>query len=725
MYERPVHTAKSTTILVRLGLIFAFLALIGRLYQLQILQGQTYQTQADGNRFRRIDLPAPRGVIYDRNGEILARNRPSFAIAVVPEELPIDDIETEVDERLLAVQNLLVALGADQDPDVALGVAEAMFKLLGRADFTETARRAGVSLSFRVVELPQVEEGPEGQTIRNVPTIIPDLSQPLPLEGLTALVYRAVELKTQGSSFEPVPILDLVDRERAFRVAEETYRLYGLQVLQEPVREYTYGELVSHVLGFMGPIPAVAAADYEARGYRDPNERVGLNGLEYTYQEELRGRPGYKFIEVDILGREMRTVGQVVEPTPGLNLRLSLDIGLQQVMYEALSQAAAKVDAPNAVAIAMNPKTGAILGLVSLPSFDNNIFSEGIGEEYRALEQDERKPLINYAIGGLYPPGSTFKLVSATAALAEGVITPRTIIADNGPIYLPNRFFPDDLTQAQKFVSWNHKLGINHGPLNVVQAIGLSNDIFFYIIGGGFPDALQGLGNERMAKWMELFGFGDQTGIDLPGEVAAFIPDDQWKRINLAESWVTGDSYNMAIGQGYVLGTPLQVLVATSAVANGGYIVKPQLVQQMVDAEGGLQWQYEPVVRRELPVDKSLLRYVQQGMWAAVNEPWGTAPNSQVSGVTVAGKTGTAEFCEYDPEIEDCTGRDAEGNLPFHAWFTAYAPYEDPEIAVVVFVYDGGEGSTIAAPVAQKILDYYFNGPPPETPDSQQVVNAE
>ncbi|RME56714.1 MAG: hypothetical protein D6790_14310, partial [Caldilineae bacterium] len=617
MYERPVHTAKSTTILVRLGLIFAFLALIGRLYQLQILQGQTYQTQADGNRFRRIDLPAPRGVIYDRNGEILARNRPSFAIAVVPEELPIDDIETEVDERLLAVQNLLLALGADQDPDVALGVAEAMFKLLGRADFTETARRAGVSLSFRVVELPQVEEGPEGQTIRNVPTIIPDLSQPLPLEGLTALVYRAVELKTQGSSFEPVPILDLVDRERAFRVAEETYRLYGLQVLQEPVREYTYGELVSHVLGFMGPIPAVAAADYEARGYRDPNERVGLNGLEYTYQEELRGRPGYKFIEVDILGREMRTVGQVVEPTPGLNLRLSLDIGLQQVMYEALSQAAAKVDAPNAVAIAMNPKTGAILGLVSLPSFDNNIFSEGIGEEYRALEQDERKPLINYAIGGLYPPGSTFKLVSATAALAEGVITPRTIIADNGPIYLPNRFFPDDLTQAQKFVSWNHKLGINHGPLNVVQAIGLSNDIFFYIIGGGFPDALQGLGNERMAKWMELFGFGDQTGIDLPGEVAAFIPDDQWKRINLAESWVTGDSYNMAIGQGYVLGTPLQVLVATSAVANGGYIVKPQLVQQMVDAEGGLQWQYEPVVRRELPVDKSLLRYVQQGMWAA------------------------------------------------------------------------------------------------------------
>lgn len=725
MFERPERTTTSATVFVRIGLVLAFLGLIGRLYQLQIVRGEVFQVQADANRFRLIEMPAPRGVIYDRNGAILARNRPSFAIAVVPERLPVDDIETDADERLLAVQRLLLALDADRDPEVALGIAEAMFKLLGRADFTETARRAGVPLSFRVVELPVVEDGPDGQTITNVPTIIPDLSQPLPLEGLTALVYRAVELKTQGSSFEPIPILDLVDRERAFRVAEETFQLYGLQVLQEPVREYTYGELVSHVLGFMGPIPAVAVADYEARGYTDPNERVGLNGLEYTYQDELRGKPGHKFIEVDILGREMRTIGQVVEPVPGLNLRLSLDIGLQEVMYEALARQAEAVDAPNAVAIAMNPKTGAILGMVSLPSFDNNIFSEGIGEEYRALEQDDRKPLINYAIGGLYPPGSTFKLISATAGLAEGVIGPRTIIADNGPIYLPNRFFPDDPEQAQKFVSWNHKLGINHGPLNVVQALGLSNDIYFYIVGGGFPDALQGLGNERLAKWMELFGYGELTGIDLPGEVTSFIPDDQWKRINLAESWVTGDSYNMAIGQGYVLGTPLQVLVATSAVANGGYIVKPQFVQQMVDAEGGLQWQYEPVIRRELPVDKSYLRYVQQGMWAAVNEPWGTAPNSQVPGVTVAGKTGTAEFCEYDPEIEDCAGRDKDGNLPFHAWYTAYAPYEDPEIAVVVFIYDGGEGSTTAVPVAQEILNYYFNGPQSPTPEDQQAIKTE
>ncbi len=279
------------------------------------------------------------------------------------------------------------------------------------------------------------------------------------------------------------------------------------------------------------------------------------------------------------------------------------------------------------------------------------------------------------------------------------------------------------LTQAQKFVSWNHKLGIYHGNISIVQALALSNDIYFYWIGGGFPNALEGLGNERLAKWMGLFGYGDRTGIDLPGEVTSILPDDQWKRITWAESWTTGDSYNMSIGQGYVLGTPLQVLVSTAAVANGGYIMKPQLVQEMIDAEGGLQWEFTPQVVRELPISKSLLRYVQQGMWAAVNEPYGTAPNSRVPGVAVAGKTGTAEFCQWDPEIEDCAFRDKDDNLPFHAWYVAYAPFENPEIAVVVFVYNGGEGSSIAAPVAQQILDYYFNGPPPAEEELQTATS--
>ena len=662
---------------------------------------------------REIDIYAPRGVIYDRYGEILARNRPSFVISVIPADLPSNDLTTAADERLIALERLLAALGADTDPEMAIRIAEVMFLHLGREDFKATVESAGITLSFRLVNLETLQKDEEGREILvEEPTLIPDLSEPLPARGLLALLERAVALGSQGSSYKPISVLDLVDREQAFGVAEQTYQLRGVHVLQKPVREYPFRELAGHVLGFLGPIPKLAADNYEARGYEDPNESVGLNGLEYTYQDALRGQPGRKLIEVDIRGRENRTVSTEREPEPGLNLNLSLDIRLQEVMHNALARELERTGAPHGVALAMDPRDGAMLGLVSLPSYDNNIFSEGLGEEYKALEveDDTRRPLYNYAIGGLYPPGSTFKLVTASAALAEQVVDPYTILVDRGPIYLPNFFFPDDPTQAQEFVSWNHKLNILHGPMTIVEGIGLSNDIFFYYLGGGYPNFMVGLGSERLAKWMRLYGYGEKTGIDLPGEVAAIVPDEQWKRLTKAESWTTGDSYNMAIGQGDVLGTPMQVLVSTAVVANGGYVVKPQFVQSMVDTQNRVQWEYEPVMPERLPVDPSLLFFVQKGMWHAVNGPAGTSGNSRVEGITVAGKTGTAEFCAYDPKIQDCADRDHEGNLPFHAWYTAYAPYEDPEIVVTVFVYAGGEGSTTAIPVAQETLNAYFHG---------------
>ena len=662
---------------------------------------------------REIDIYAPRGVIYDRYGEILARNRPSFVISVIPADLPSNDLTTAADERLIALERLLAALGADTDPEMAIRIAEVMFLHLGREDFKATVESAGITLSFRLVNLETLQKDEEGREILvEEPTLIPDLSEPLPARGLLALLERAVALGSQGSSYKPISVLDLVDREQAFRVAEQTYQLRGVHVLQKPVREYPFRELAGHVLGFLGPIPKLAADNYKARGYEDPNESVGLNGLEYTYQDALRGQPGRKLIEVDIRGRENRTVSTEWEQEPGLNLNLSLDIRLQEVMHNALARELERTGAPHGVALAMDPRDGAMLGLVSLPSYDNNIFSEGLGEEYKALEveDDTRRPLYNYAIGGLYPPGSTFKLVTASAALAEQVVDPYTILVDRGPIYLPNFFFPDDPTQAQEFVSWNHRLNILHGAMTIVEGIGLSNDIFFYYLGGGYPNFMVGLGSERLAKWMRLYGYGEKTGIDLPGEVAAIVPDEQWKRLTKAESWTTGDSYNMAIGQGDVLGTPMQVLVSTAVVANGGYVVKPQFVQSMVDTQNRVQWEYEPVMPERLPVDPSLLFFVQKGMWHAVNGPAGTSGNSRVEGITVAGKTGTAEFCAYDPKIQDCADRDHEGNLPFHAWYTAYAPYEDPEIVVTVFVYAGGEGSTTAIPVAQETLNAYFHG---------------
>jgi penicillin-binding protein 2 len=275
------------------------------------------------------------------------------------------------------------------------------------------------------------------------------------------------------------------------------------------------------------------------------------------------------------------------------------------------------------------------------------------------------------------------------------------------------------MSLAQPFVSWNHRLGIVHGPLNVVQALSLSNDIWFYMVGGGYPQTdFEGLGVTKMARWTELFGYGPATGIDLPGEVSAVVPDDQWKRQLYAESWTTGDSYNMSIGQGFVLATPLQVLVSTAAVANGGKVVKPQVVYQITDANGGLQRDFTPEFTRELPLDEGVIELVQQGMWSVVNAPNGTgyAVKPENPEIVVAGKTGTAEYCdpvpsEEDPEVLDCRYVDnpnGDDYLPTHAWMVAYAPFEAPEIAVVVFVYNGGEGSAVAAPVAKTILDAYF-----------------
>jgi penicillin-binding protein 2 len=715
MLDQPSagDTSRLAMVLFRLTLVVLFFVMVGRLFQLQILEGETFRTRADDNRFDEVVELPPRGVIYDSNRTILARNRPSFEIALVPEDLPFDDPETPADERLAEIIKVLDVIQADTDREVALRMAELMFRRLGRVDYARAVESAGIELSFVRVPSGEMTVASEGGVVVQVPEMIeiPDISQPLPVEGLAALVQRAIAIGELGSASDPVPVLDLVERLPAQEIAEESYRLPAIRVNPVSVREYIYGDLFSHVLGFMGPIPAALADQYRQTGYSNLNERVGLSGLEASYQTQLRGAPGHTTYEVDILGRRIRTVGTVREPVAGLNLVLNIDRSLQQVMHNALQAKMEELGAKWGVTIAMNPQNGAILGLVSLPSYNNNVFAERINEDYLALERDERKPLINYAIGGLYPPGSTFKMVPATAALAEGVITKNSTIVDSGPMYLMNQYFPNDRSQAQEFVSWNHRFGIAHGAMTVVDGLALSNDIFFYWIGGGQPEVgYRGLGDKKLAEWAALYGYGARTGIDLPGEVGVTLPTDQWKRQLFAEVWTTGDSYNMAIGQGYMLATPLQVLVSASAVANGGTVYQPQVVYQMFDAAGGLQYDFTPKVVRQLPVSEDDIRTVQEGMWAVVNAPRGTGAAVQIDGVTIAGKTGTAEFCEVI-EVElgeyDCR-RTENDNLPTHASFVAYAPYENPEIAVMTFVYDGGEGSATAVPITREILEAYF-----------------
>jgi penicillin-binding protein 2 len=308
----------------------------------------------------------------------------------------------------------------------------------------------------------------------------------------------------------------------------------------------------------------------------------------------------------------------------------------------------------------------------------------------------------------MFPPGSTFKIVPASAGLEEEVITDATRLYCGGILWLPNRYYPEDPSLAQPFYCWiHHDYHGHHGSLNLIPALGQSCDIYFYQVGGGYRDRFEGLGEERLGYYAELFGFGETSGIDLPAESPGLVPTVKWKRVNYSESWVTGDTYNMTIGQGFVLATPLQVLNAAATVANGGTLYRPQLVREIIDSDGNTVQAFAPDVIRQVPVSSRNLELVRQGMRNAVAGAGGTAHAIHVPGVPVAGKTGTAEYF-IDRNKDGVPDRDREGNMPTHAWFTAFAPYDDPEIAVVVFVFGGGEGSATAVPVANEILNYYF-----------------
>jgi len=651
--DRRVH---KRVIAFRALVVVAFAVLIGQLWRLQMVKGDYYRRAADVNRFRLERDPAPRGVIYDRRGYLLARNMPQNVVAIVPAYLPED----------------------------------------------KSARREMLAALADLIDMPLVAAPPTRLTGKEVaPAIEPE---PEPEPGILDILEEA-----QLAPYRPAILKRGIPRETAMILEEEHQDWPGVLILTEPVREYLYGPLLSHILGYIGPIPQEQAEAYKAKGY-DPNRhQVGLTGLEYTFEDELHGQDGQKLVEVDVTGREVRTVGEPHPAVPGYNLRLTLDLELQQAMEDILSRQLKALYKKQGVAIAMNPQTGEILGMVSLPSYDNNKFTGGISrDELQALQDDPNRPLVNHAISGMFPPGSTFKIVVAAGGLEEEVVDIHTHYYCGGILWLPNRFYPDDPSLAQPFYCWiHHNYHGHHGSLNIISALGQSCDIFFYQLGGGYRDQ-KGLGPEKIAYYAELFGMGAKSGIDLPGEAPGLIPTAKWKRINYSESWVTGDTYNMSIGQGFVLATPLQVLNAAATIANGGTLYRPQLVREVVDGEGNIIRAFAPDVIRHLPVSPENIDIVRRGMRAAVAGPGATAWAINVPGVAVAGKTGTAEFF-IDRNKDGLPDRDRHGHLPTHAWFVAFAPYEDPEIAVVVFVYGGGEGSAAAVPVANEILNYYFS----------------
>jgi len=644
MWQRRWHTLVSAPRAVLFGLVIlvVFGVFTLRLWNLQFVQGEKYTIQADEQRLRTIAVDAPRGLIYDRNGEVLVRNVPVFDVVVVPAYLPEDEAEEETVLRRLA-------------------------EMLG---------------------MMYTSEGIKGDG-KPTPPGLRELLDAVPFSG----------------HYYPLIVKRDVDRETALLVAQEAVTMPGVSVEVERRRDYLYGPLVSQILGYLSPIPEGAEEDYEAEGYDPAVDRVGMAGVEATYEDMLRGQKGRRIVEEDVIGRQIRVVEEQSVPVPGSNVYLTIDLELQGFVEEALKKAmeAPSVNSPRGVAIVMNPQTGEILAMVSLPTYDNNLFVKGLSaEDWQMLNEDRHRPLLNHAVSDALPTGSIFKIIVASAALQEGVITPRTQFLCEGKMVVPNKYYPNDPGQAQPFYCWNLS---GHGWLDVVGGIAHSCDIFFYKVGGGFEEEdFEGLGVAKIAEYARLFGLGERTGIELPAEVEGLVPTADWKRLTYGESWSTGDTYILSIGQGYLLATPLQMLNAANAVANGGTLYRPQIVHHVTDSQGNLVEAFSPEIVRTLPISAENLSLVQQGMEAAVAS--GTAPKAQLEGIRVAGKTGTAQYCD---DIALDTGICGEGlEQPTHAWFIAYAPAENPEVSVVVFVYNGGEGSVVSVPVAHDILEHYF-----------------
>lgn len=501
----------------------------------------------------------------------------------------------------------------------------------------------------------------------------------MPVTELTDQISKAIY------PYQPLTIDHDLTYQQIVAVTLALPDLPGVQFVEGARREYeltnpatgqSVGSL-SHVFGYVGRL---TDEEYQAR--RDNyffNDFIGKSGLEQEYETDLRGTAGRKQIEVDARGQE-KTILAESQPVAGADLTLQIDFGLQAKAEQALREVLQKTNKRRGAVVIIDPRNGAVRALVSYPAFDANDFANGLSPEtYQGLLNDIDRPLFNRAIAGAYPSGSTIKPVMATAALAEGVITPQTTFLSSGGVRIGQWFFPD----------W--KAG-GHGVTNVTKAIAESVNTFFYMIGGGYPRGgnpangyeVNGLGPERIAQWLAKFGLGALTGIDLPGEVAGFIPTVEWKNATYGEKWYIGDTYNLSIGQGSLLVTPLQVAVWTATVANGGTVYQPQIVA----ANGATV--VNPVVLAEQVAPADVMDVVRAGMRQTVLS--GSARSFSELPITVAAKTGTAQW-----------GTD---KYP-HAWFASFAPYESPEIVIVVLVEEGEEGSRIAAPVARDILWYY------------------
>jgi len=458
----------------------------------------------------------------------------------------------------------------------------------------------------------------------------------------------------------------------------------GLRLEKNAQRQYLAGSYFSHIIGYTGQ---VSQDDLEHKQDYWLNDQIGKDGLECFYENLLRGESGQEQMEVDSLGKTQRLLA--TKPTqPGLGLVLHLDKDLQvklsQVLEDTLKKIGAWPPKTKAAALAVDPRDGGVLALVSLPSFDNNLFAQGISQEDLAdLEDDPNEPFLNRALAGQYPSGSIIKPLIGAAALEEKIVEPYQSISCPGIISVANKYNPEIV---YRFPDWK-----SHGPISMINAIAQSCNTFFYTVGGGYGK-IQGLGIDRIKEYLEFFGLGQATGIDLPHEEIGLIPDEQWKEsAKQGEEWYLGDTYHLSIGQGDILITPLQIIMALASIANNGILYQPQIIDKIIDTDGDLVKDVSAQAVRDDFIKPDNIEVIQKGMRQAVVS--GSARSLLDLPVKVAGKTGTAQF-----------GNKGET----HSWFVGYAPYENPEIVISILIEAGGQGHEAAVPAAKQVLQWYF-----------------
>lgn len=584
----------------------AFLILTAQLFNLQVVQGEKYLLLSEENYMRITPIPAPRGNIFDANGEPLVTNRPSFSV---------------------------------------------FYWYLDSEKAKETLPRLCSILGQDVAEAEKQIQ------------------------------------KYAGRYFEPIPIARDITPEQYTAIVEDAPNLPGVFIEAEPIRHYPGNELASPVLGYVSEISAAQLKDPRWKDYKI-GDTIGQQGLEAYYEEYLRGKDGGYQVEVDYRGRPTGNVGAGIEPVPGYDLYLNLDKNIQAAAEEAAKRTLEERPKAKAVSVVvLDVKTGAVKAMVSYPGFNANRLVTGISQaELDELLETNQWRFANLATTGLYPPGSTFKIVSAIAALAEGAVTPQETIYDPG--YHP--MVPS--------LPCNRAGG--HGAVNIVDALKYSCNVYFYEVG-------RRLGVDAMAKYATALGLGSKTGIDLLGENYGTVPSSEWKANAYADGRVAqpevlfAEHMMAAMGQVFHLDTPIQMASVTQSIANNGVRMKPRLAYKVQDAEGNLIAEFPAEISGVLQVDQSVLDTVKRGMYEVTSSPQGTAYWAFWDlPIKVAGKTGTAE----NPLGEN------------HAWFVGFGPYEDPEIAVAVVVDQGGGGSAVAAPIARAVFDAYFAEKTEEVP---------